>query len=327
MSASATTQSYACRTLQAGDEALVCALFREVFGQDMSAALWQWKYAQPQGCATLVFDGERLVAHYGGMGRQVLWRGREVAAVQVTDVMVAPSERSAVRSGSPFYLAFTSFAQHYLGHGRPYPLAYGFPNRRVMKLAQLLRFYAPVGEMLELAWPAQRHWLQHTYNRVPVTRDNFAQRVALLDSAWQQLRQGFADHIVGVKSPGWLKWRYLDHPQRQYQVRLCRSRFTGAVTGVFVLRHDGQSCMLMDLIGAPEQMDTLLRLALAEAAALGSTRVVTWCPAAFSPLLAAQGRSQTTIGVSIPTNIWTPGATPAELQDQWWLLPGDTDFQ
>jgi hypothetical protein len=327
VSAPVSTKLYTCRTLQAGDAAQVRALFHEVFGQEMSAALWQWKYARDTGCATLVFDGERLVAHYGGMGRKVLWQGKETAAVQITDVMVAPSERHAVRSGSPFYLAFTGFAQHYLGYGKPYPLAYGFPNRRVMKLAELLGFYAPVGEVLELAWPAARHWSQHLYRRTMITAADFPRHEAALDQAWQQLQQGFAQHIVGSKTPAWLRWRYLEHPERQYRVVLCRARLTGAVAGVFVLRHDGDSCMLMDLLGAPGSFPTLLALAQAEAAALGCARVLTWCSAAFTDCLPTQGRTERDMGVSIPTNIWTDGPAPAELRDHWWLLPGDTDFQ
>lgn len=303
------------------------ALFQQVFAQEMTAALWQWKYGGANGCATLVFEGERLVAHYGGMGRAVLWKGQDTRAVQITDVMVVPSERHAVRSGSPFYLAFTEFARHYLGYGKPYPLPYGFPNRRVMKLAELLGFYAPVGEVLELSWPATRHWSRHLFRTTGITTDNAAAEAPALELAWQQLKAGLAQHIIGVKTPGWLRWRYLDHPVRQYRVVLCRARLTGKVVGVFVLRHDGESCMLMDLLGAPAMLPALLRLAQAEAAALGSTRVVTWCPSAFRSWLPAQDRSERDMGVCIPTNIWTEGPTPAELRDQWWLMPGDTDFQ
>ncbi len=206
------------------------SLFRDVFGQDMSEALWQWKYGRGSGCAMLVFDGARLVAHYGGMGRQVLWQGKETAAVQITDVMVAPSERHAVRSGSPFYLAFTGFAQHYLGHGRRFPLPYGFPNRRVMKLAELLGFYAPVGEVLELSWPAVRHWSRHLYRRTAITAEHAARHALALDAAWQQLRQGLARHIVGMKTPDWLQWRYLQHPARRYRVVLCHARMCCVTT-------------------------------------------------------------------------------------------------
>lgn len=303
------------------------ALFQQVFAQDMSAALWQWKYGGAGGCATLVFEGERLVAHYGGMGRAVLWKGEETRAVQVTDVMVMPSERHAVRSGSPFYIAFTEFARHYLGYGKPYPLPYGFPNRRVMKLAELLGFYASVGDVLELGWPAKRHWSRHLFQTTVITADTFPAAMPALELAWQQLRQGLLQHIVGIKTPEWLRWRYLDHPSRKYRLVLCRRRLTGAVAGVFVLRHDGDSCMLMDLLGAPGMLPRLLLLARSEAAALGSTRMLTWCPAAFTTWLPPEERMERDIGVCIPTNIWTDGPTPAELRDQWWLMPGDTDFQ
>ncbi len=83
----------------------------------------------------------------------------------------------------------------------------------------------------------------------------------------------------------------------------------------------------MDLLGAPRMLPALLRLAQDEAAALGSTRLLTWCSAAFAHWLPAQDRSERDMGVCVPTNIWTQGPAPAELKDQWWLMPGDTDFQ
>jgi hypothetical protein len=31
--------------------------------------------------------------------------------------------------------------------------------------------------------------------------------------------------------------------------------------------------------------------------------------------------------VWIPANVWSPGPSAAALQDQWWLMGGDTDFR
>ncbi len=327
MSLTMQNKEYHCRTLQPEDAGQVRQLFQQVFRQEMSPELWSWKYGNEQGRATVVFDGDELVAHYGGMGRKVLWQGQETQAVQITDVMVAVGSRHSVRSQSPFYLAFTGFAQHYLGYGKDFPLAYGFPNHRVMKLAELLGFYAPVGDMMELTWPATTSLVARLVRTARVTSENFALLQDKLDAAWQAMARTLTNSIVGVKDAAWLHQRYLSHPARQYEVLLVQPFYSTTPLGVLVLRHDADKTFLMDVIADVKKIPAMVRVAASLAEQQGKHSLYTWCAGGKTRHFETAGYSKTALPIVIPANIWTEGPKPDELRGRWWLMPGDTDFQ
>ena len=78
-------------------------LFQSVFGQPMSQAHWQWKYANGHGEATGVRNASgKLVAHYGAMPRPILFFGQDAMAVQIGDVMVLPEARGVWSRSGPF---------------------------------------------------------------------------------------------------------------------------------------------------------------------------------------------------------------------------------
>lgn len=327
MSVNTQKKEYSCRPLQPEDAVQVRQLFLQVFKQDMSPEFWSWKYGNGKSRATLVFDGEALVAHYGGIGRTVLWQGREMQAVQVTDVMVAPGSRHTVRSHGPFHLAFTEFARHYLGTGKDFPLAFGFPSHRHMKLAELLGFYAPVGDMMEITWPATSSLVARLVRTVRVTNENFALLQDKLDTAWQAMARTLTNSIVGVKDAAWLQQRYLNHPLRQYEVLLVQPFYSTTPLGALVLRHDADKTFLMDVIADVKKIPAMVRVAASLAEQQGKHSLFTWCAGSKTRHFETAGYSKTALPITIPANIWTEGPRPEELQGRWWLMPGDTDFQ
>lgn len=313
--------------MQPEDAAQVQMLFQEVFNQKMSQELWQWKYNHELAKATVVFQDGKLIAHYGGMGRKVSWKGNETQAVQITDVMVARGSRHAVRSGSPFYLAFTEFARLFLGYNKIFPLAFGFPNKRVMRLAQLLGFYAPVGEMTEVSWPANKSIGSALARKRTLDTENLASYGPQVNALWERMQSSLHDKIVGVKNAAYIQRRYLEHPDRKYQVVLCQPLPGMQPLGVLVLRHDSDKSFLMDVIADVQDIPALLKIAGHIVHKHGSREFYTWCSSSFSAIFITTGCSTSELPITVPANIWTPGPEPAALQDLWWLMPGDTDFQ
>ena len=318
------------RQLDATDAPAMRSLFQNIFNKDMSAALWDWKYRRPQSGmesgAVGVFRDGALVCHYGGMGADIYYKGKAATAMQIVDVMVEPAVRGAVRKQSPFFLAGSAFLEQYIGFKQPYLLGYGFPSDRHLALAEHLQLYAPVGRMWELNWdltaPPRQPLLQKV---ICVDAGNLAQHRAALNAVWGQLRADLGERIVVRKDAAFVEWRYLQHPQEQYTLLLLQRRFTGAPLGLCVLKQEAERVLLMDAIGALRHMPQLIRAAQAATWRGQCRKLATWCSA---PDIARFGTDVTTtqpLPITTPANIWTVGPPPEELQDRWWLMPGDTD--
>lgn len=317
------------RFIAPADGPAVRALFQAVFDQPMSEALWHWKYQLGENrCVGVFHDGE-LIAHYGTIGAAISYFGQPAKALQVVDVMVKPAyRRAAKKASSPFYRAGHYCAEHSVGYDRPFLLGYGFPSDRHMLLAQHLDLYTPVGRMFEVFWPVSApvpgagwwHRVQRIDNR------NFAALRQPLMTLWQQLQQDLAGHIVVRKDADWLQRRYLAHPEQRYTLHLQRQRFGGRPLGLIVLKEEAEQLQLMDYVGPLAHLPRLLQYALHCTYAAGKARLCTWCSEVFLPRFSCHGGEGQPLRITTPATTRQPGPLAAELQDRWWLLPGDTDF-
>jgi hypothetical protein len=310
------------------DYVAVSALFTDIFKQPMSTAFHAWKYRPGKSGAMVVFKDGELIAHYGGVGATVVLRGEESSAMQIVDVMVKPSARHAARKTSPFFLLSGRFLEQFIGSEQPWLLSYGFPSERVMRLSEHLGLYTPVGRMLELVWDsaaiarAPRPWWQLD----TLTAENASSFAKTLDALWAQMRQDLLEACAVVKDAGWLRWRYLEHPEYNYQVTLVRNRFTGRALGLFVCRPEGERLFLLDLVAPKQNLALMVGLAAhaAQAQQLGALK--TWCSQSFRDWLPHAQATVTPLPIVTPANLWTPGPSPDSQRDIWWLLPGDSDF-
>lgn len=302
------------------------ALFAHVFKKEMSQALWEWKYARPQAAALGIWRGNELVAHYGGMGVDVSFKGAPATAAQICDVMVNPSVRHAVRTQSPFFLSTSAFLERFLGYGNRWLLGYGFPSDRHMDLAAHLKLYAPVGRMWELAWelaaPATVPFLLKTRKLEAATFAQYREIVAALGA---QQRADLGERIAVCKDAAWVEWRYLRHPQERYEVLLVTHRLTGKAVGLCVIKLEEERALWMEALGPLVNLPALAQVAREAAWRLERRKLVLWCSAPDIARFGNVGSAQA-LPITTPANVWTPGPPPAELQDRWWLLPGDTDY-
>ena len=310
------------------DYAAMSSLFTEVFKEPMSATFHAWKYRPGKSGAVVVLRDGELVAHYGGVGSAVLLRGEESSAMQIVDVMVKATARQGVRGSSPFFLAGSRFLEQFIGNEQPWRLGYGFPSDRHMRLAAHLGLYAPVGRMLELSWPSATvaralpwYWRVDT-----LSLDNVAHHGKALDTLWNAMRQDLTQACAVIKDYAWLRWRYLEHPERQYDLRLLRRRLDGRPLGLAVFKREASRWLLLDVIAPKRHIAALVGLVAAEANAVGVATVATWCSRAFVSWFPHEQAAVSELPIVTPANIWTPGPAPQTLEELWWLLPGDTDF-
>ncbi len=316
---------WSLRHVRQSDFASFATLFAQVFGHAISLDLWRWKYADGRGCAIAAWRHDELIAHYGGSLRRVLAFGRPIRALQVCDAMVAPRERAVMtKTGVMFQLtaAFLELYQGLIG----IPLAYGFPNKRAMRLGERLGFYAEVGALRELRWPAQGHRPRLDSRVRFVDGDDAADRLAVRQ-LWEAMAADLADALVGVRDWEFLRQRYVEHPERRYRLVLVRTRLTGTPLGLMILHQEQSRLALTDLVAPLRHIPRLLLQARRLAGLWGCGTLYTWITRQHIGRFRTPDMEEVDIEVSIPTNVWVAQPySPPQLSDRWWLMLGDTDF-
>lgn len=304
-------------------------LFEQTFGHSMSPAMWQWKYGAGRGHAIGAWREDRLIAHYGGMVRNILYFGQSQTAVQIGDVMVDKAERGTLTKKGPFFLMAATFLERYIGYEKPYLLGFGFPNERAMKVAERLHLYAEVGRMVELEWPPLTktpHW-QTRLQVIDKANAEQAWVVTAIDQCWRDMSVSLCKGIVGIRDWRYLQNRYLYHPHHQYQVVLVINRFGGKVRGVIVLRHHAEGCEIIDLVSSLGEIPLLVMHARRIAGMSNQRRLSCQITENFAASFATTGGTQRALPIRIPTNVWSRGPAAEEIRHQWWLMSGDMDFR
>ena len=319
------------------------ALFAEVFGHEMSAAHWQWKYGDGRGLGVGVWqsvadDGgivadPPLIAHYGGMVRDIRYFGRPAKALQCGDVMVASAGRATLSRRGPMFIATATCLEHEIGYGTPHLVGFGFPNERAYRLPERLGLYAEVGRMVEVTLRpvAVRPALRLAVRRLNPTDGDADAR---MEACWIAMQASLGDLIVGVRDARYLRHRYLAHPDKSYQLHLVQRRFGGAPLGLLVLRviddaaGEGRRCELLDMVGAANWMPVLIHHARRIAAGMQCQQLFAWVGDNLLPRLALPADADVVeLNICIPANHWTHGPAIEEQRGKWWLTGGDMDFR
>ena len=308
------------RHLRPADYAEIAVLFQEVFGHAMSPELWAWKYANGRGNAVLASRDGVLVAHYGGMYREILLCGEPEWAYGGSDVMVHPKERGVMTRQGPFLLTAATTAELYG------PVAFGFPTERAMLVAERMGLYTKAGKMAEMRWePSTPHLRLHTRVRA-LTRSNAADQ-ELVDGLWAAMANDLQDSVVGVRDWKFLEHRYFGHPHNKYEVMVVTSRWTGKALGVMVLRRLDGSCELLDVVAPLSNLGLVLDQARRMTARWSLPYLYCWITTNQAQHFEACGGKQEELNVYIPTSCWTDDPRVDMLVNKWWLMSGDTDFR
>lgn len=306
----------------------VQGLFKSAFGITLSPAVWSWKYDHGRGRAVGVWEGGRLVAHYGGLTRSILFFGQQCFASQSADVMTEQHARATLARRSPFFIAAATYLECTTGFGRHHLVGYGFPNIRARKAPELLGLYAgPVGKMLELAWPVgqasfKRYCVRSRRLNLLDTGD-----AQLLETCWSQMKKSLSQYVVGVRDLAWFDYRYANHPENHYEIYAMHHIWRSAPLGIVVLRqHPDGRYEWVDAIAIPEALSWLVHGIRRLLEKKPNATLFAWVSDNLLPLL-PQTMSVTDLGIGIPANGWTHGPDINTLANRWWLMGGDIDFR
>ena len=296
-------------------------LFEQVFALPMKRMLRQWKYGDGRGQGVVVYQGQEIIGHYGGLRRDVLLHGQPETVMFMADVMVHLEGRRTLTRKGPFFLMASIAIEQFMQKAS---FSAGFPNNRAMRLGEKLGLYDKVGRMAAIYWTAKNR-LPNLNERVRTL--DFPVGAELIDRAWQVMRQGLKDYVAGVRNYEYVRHRYLTHPEKQYQLFAVTRRFSGRLLGVFVIGDCGNGVFeLLDLIGDMAYFPVMVAQACRVTARLGGGELFCWVCDHMVPLLNAhnQGRVDM-LDVDIPVNTVARALDKALVQDQWWLMGGDTD--
>lgn len=299
-------------------------LFEKAFGHSISASLWDWKYGEGRGRATVALRGEHVIAHYGCVSRRVVLMGRETKALQICDVMVAPTERAVMtRSGAFTQIARTAQEQ-FIGFESEHELGFGFPNQRHMQLAHRMGLYDEVERLDELEWKPEileRQWLTESLILAPASLDR-----SMLNRLWVEMHTGLSDRILVVRDADYWTYRYANRPEQTYFVLAVRRCLGGKLLGVVVLRRDEKECKLLDVLGHPRHYQTLVRHARNQTASWGVPVLRGWVTQGCADFFTTPDVRRNHTDIVIPLNAHARSRSVSEIQGRWFLMMGDTDF-
>lgn len=314
------TPRWQLRHLRADDYAEIAVLFEEVFGYPLSPKLWAWKYANGHGNAVLASRDGVLVAHYGGMYREIMLCGQPEWAYGGSDVMVHPKERGVMTRQGPFLLTAATTAELYG------PVAFGFPTERAMLVAEKMGLYTKAGKMAEVRWTPSAPRPRLRTRVQPLTREN-AEYKSLVAPLWDAMANDLRQAVVGVRDWKYLQHRYFDHPHNQYDPLVVTSRLTGKALGVMVLRRLEGSCELLDVIAPLANLPLVIDQARRMTARWSLPYLYCWITTNYASTFVACDGEEHALNVYIPTSCWTDDPRVEMLIDKWWLMSGDTDFR
>ena len=306
--------------VMADDFEAVATLFEGVFGHPLSRPLWEWKYGSGRGNAVLVRSEGQVVAHYGGIYRDILRSGTPDRVAQIGDVMVLSKERGVLTRNGPFFLMGSSWPEVYG------PRGFGFPNSRAMRVAEKMGLYTQAGHMAQVRWQpsAPRARLG---SRVRSLRRGHAGDAARVDALWADMANDLRSSVLGVRDSAYLERRFFSHPENQYELLLVSARFTAKPLGVIVLRRLEDACELLDVIAPLANFERVTDQARRLCGRWGLPSLYTWTSSTHLPVFLIGGGVEEPLNVQIPASSWTDDPQSELFVGKWWMTSGDTDFR
>jgi hypothetical protein len=252
------------RAYAPGDEVAIQSLFNDVFARDRSDAAWAWRFRDaPDGPALIhvVERDGRIVAHTSNVGFRTHADGgrRRILVAHSGDLLVVPEHRG---KGLMRRLTFAIEGNGYPFHARlSFPTdqaarySEGFGGGRLLgRLPQWARASRPTLAARRTTGPARLAAFVGTAALRTIAR--FPSRTettpaAEVSSEYDELAAASARfaRFVRVRDAGYVRWRWLDQPDRSWHILEARRRGELRGWAVFGLDHDdGSLGRIVDLL-------------------------------------------------------------------------------
>lgn len=325
-------QRFTLRDTMPEDRAGVLALHHQVFGSAVDERWFDWKYVAGRGEGVGLWSGARLVAFCGGTPRQVLCQGDCARFLQIGDVMVSPEWRGVFTRKSPFYYVSERFYRSRLGQEGDFLAGFGFPNQRHLRLAVKSGLSHDAGEVGGMQWLLNRTtpwtwsdllWRSEALDPHSLSFDS------VVDRCWERMRPNCTDGWTGVRDAEYVRWRFIDRPDKSYRFLALRRPWKREPEGIAVLAQPvaaAEALPWLDWVGPRDLLFQAWTMGMRQAHSDGSTGLTTWASPAVAHWLAATRPALvgTVAGVGVPTAS-AFAASEVASANAWWT-GGDTDF-
>ncbi len=323
---------FVLRDLRAADMAPFLALHRRVFDSTVSSSWFEWKYVSGGGQGVGLWLDDALIAHCGGTPRHVLNHGVVSGYLQIGDVMVDPQWRGLLTRHGPFFHVCENFYNSRLGERGEFKVAYGFPNERHLRLAVKMGLSWDGGLVEALWWPllAGHEGLPWNWRLQEFASDDPDLPRAVARS-WASMQHEQRTQQLSVGSRDWryLKWRFLDRPDRRYRFIAMQRPWSDRVAGVAVLHQPsepGAPLQWLDWIGPTALMPLACRTCRLFSRMLGHDGLQAWASVSVLACLAGSGFTRRTVAAVLGIPV-ASAVSPESLKEMnWWFMGGDTDF-
>jgi predicted N-acetyltransferase YhbS len=261
--------SFEIREAAAGDAPGIRRLFARVFGAEMSAAEWDWKFARnPDGWlgTVAVMDGE-IVGNYAGWAMRLRLGGEERPVYSVGDVATDPSVRGLGGRHGVYRSMADAFYEIVAARGVPF--CFGFPNARALEISNRIahtRTLLPIRE---------RHVPCAAFPAAPPDAGSGEIAAESFDPLWEEASRFLAD--AAVRDRARANWRFHARPNRYY--RMVWRETAGRLRGWAALSVVGEQALVADFLSERQDgadLPELFAAAAAEAGRLGARRLVFW---------------------------------------------------
>ncbi len=235
------------RPYRPGDEASINRGFNEVFHTARALDEWRWKFPEVEGGRPimLAFSERELLAHYAGIPVMFHVETDEIPAVQIVDVFSTKAGRRGFSRRGIWVRTVEAFFSTFGASGR-YPLLFGFPGKRALRLGILQLGYDAMPP-LEITCFHREGGSRHTN---PV---RLAYRAELapgadprFDTLWRRVRRDYPVSVV--RDTRRLSTRLSGRPGVTYHRFLIFPRLSTDPVGFVAFRADGGTCRWVDLV-------------------------------------------------------------------------------
>lgn len=259
--------AFVVRHATAEDAPGIRRVFSRVFGREMTAGEWRWKFEQnPDGWfgVVAVVDDE-IVGNYAGWGARLLLDGSPALCYSVGDVATDPTVRG-IGGRRGVYRTMTEAFYEALG-ARGVPFCFGFPNARALEVSHRIvgsRTLLPIREL---------HVSCDVFPAPPPDARAGDSVGESFDPLWEATAKSLTH--AAVRDRARVNWRFHARPTHWY--RMVWRETGGEAVSWAVLSVAGETALVADLLVRDRgELTPLLAAAADEARRLGASKLVFW---------------------------------------------------
>ena len=263
------------RPYRSGDEAGVLSLWKAAFGKEISPPLWRWKYLEnpyPVQIGLAVGEDDRVLVMYGGIPYRANWKENRVSITHLMDIMSDPECRGSglfVKTGMGFFDLFA-------GPERTC-FYYGFPGKYHFDIGKKYLEYTDLENGVSFL-RAETGALAQNSRRPGGRIERIMDADDAFDGLWERCGKDYP--LAVIRDSAFLRWRFFEHPLREYEVWGYRSCFRRGWKAYAVVALEGETARMVDILAPPSGKtisDFLARLG-DRFSARGIREIETWLP-------------------------------------------------